>query len=464
MKKQKINKKRIFVAFGLGVTLGSLFINPMNNANACVVDSSSYYYNKAGNDFKTIHNRLVDENIAGYNWDILSRFYYEYESNKVLFQDIEDFTGFVNNALCGDYIIISEYSSTLKDILSNIGVCFSAKKSDLMSYSTFSIPLKELSRCYQLNPAYWSINYASVDDYLICDVTGFKDITFDSSLSKDIVETLFDKCTIIEYIDQNHTCYDNKLTISNDGDIINEGISFAPTNSLMKQIDSTNYSLINDSKYTFWQIKNMFNAYDGAGNTTDIYRDYNAEEELRTNGNAIYNERDIQLGISYMCICGYDYKENKSSITIKINTIKNNITEVLANTKSIVYTNKININKTDILNCISKADGNVNEILAYSYTKSDPQQYVDEICRFNAHESWFFVYSNFNGDIKSVEVKYSEKYIEPVIDTSIDNSDDKGNNSGNSGGSNDTTKKDDSHWYDGILKVLINIINWLCGK
>ena len=40
-----------------------------------------------------------------------------------------------------------------------------------------------------------------------------------------------------------------------------------------------------------------------------------------------------------MCICGYDYKENKSSITITINTIKNNITEVLANTKSIVYSN-----------------------------------------------------------------------------------------------------------------------------
>lgn len=69
------------------------------------------------------------------------------------------------------------------------------------------------------------------------------------------------------------------------------------------------------------------------------YIDYEAEEELRTNGNVIYNERDIQLGISYMCICGYDYKENKSSITIKINTIKNNITEVLANTKSIVYSN-----------------------------------------------------------------------------------------------------------------------------
>ena len=32
-------------------------------------------------------------------------------------------------------------------------------------------------------------------------------------------------------------------------------------------------------------------------------------------------------------------KENKTSITIKINTIKNNITEVLANTKSIVYSN-----------------------------------------------------------------------------------------------------------------------------
>jgi hypothetical protein len=37
MKKQKINKKRIFVAFGLGVRLGSLFIIPMNTAQACAI-------------------------------------------------------------------------------------------------------------------------------------------------------------------------------------------------------------------------------------------------------------------------------------------------------------------------------------------------------------------------------------------------------------------------------------------
>lgn len=72
MKKQKINKKRIFVAFGLGVTLGSLFITPMNTANACAIEQpSGVSFSKSYGDLRVIHNRLVDEDIIGYNYNSL---------------------------------------------------------------------------------------------------------------------------------------------------------------------------------------------------------------------------------------------------------------------------------------------------------------------------------------------------------------------------------------------------------
>ena len=267
-----------------------------------------------------IHNSLVDEDIIGYNYNSLYTFY-DYDGGWKLDENsgLSSF-GTYTDKFHSDLVAFVSLDGTNDDLkksaISQLGNYTSTTYSELKTYTSFNSPVNNINKNNNFN-----IN----NEILVCDVAKLPQITggvFDKtdSASKDAAREVINSIYIVEYVFRSYgTGYDNELDISNDGDIINEGISFAPTNSLMKQIDSTNYSLINDSKYTFWQIKNMFNAYDGAGNTTDIYIDYEAEEELRTNGNAIYNERDIQLGISYMCICGYDYKENKSSITIKIN-------------------------------------------------------------------------------------------------------------------------------------------------
>lgn len=448
MKKQKINKKRIFVAFGLGVTLGSLFIIPMNTAQACAIEQpSGVSFSKSYGDLRVIHNRLVDEDIIGYNYDSLYTFY-DYDGGWKLDENsgLSAF-GSYTDKFHSDLVAFVSLDGTNDDLkksaISQLGNYTSTTYSELKTYTSFNSPVNNINKNNNFN-----IN----NEILVCDVAKLPQITggvFDKtdSASKDAAREVINSIYIVEYVFRSYgTGYDNELTIQNDGDIINEGISFAPTNSLMKQIDSTNYSLINDSKYTFWQIKNMFNAYDGAGNTTDIYRDYEAEEELRTNGNAIYNERDIQLGISYMCICGYDYKENKSSITIKIKTTIDNITEALVKTTLSVKTNKKSLNSKDAINLIGKVAGNVNDIIAISTNKSDYTVFESNF-NFNNNTNVYLVFTTFDGDISSVEIKYDENYVESSIEDTDSN----------------TNASNDKHWYDWFLKALIKFINWLCG-
>lgn len=349
----------------------ALLFGVVKSSNACVVDSSSYYYNKTGNDFKAIHNRLVDESIKGYNWNRFSNFYYEYESNKVSFQDIEDFTGFVNNALCGDYIIISEYSVTLEDILSNIGVCFSAKKSELMSYSTFSIPIKELSRCYQLNPSYMEVDYASIDNYLICDVTGFKDITFDSSLPKDVVKSLFGKSIIIEYIDEKHTCYDNELEVKNDNDEVTTDISFVSKNTKIVKNQSGTFVVNNNiyKPYTREQIKASLGAYDGKGNNVDI-------EFVKTGYDDIYDEKDIYIGYSCLKFSASSGNVSKE-IIVKIYT-ENPEYEQYYNDDDITSVEYSYMTIERLRNLISSINkNNVTEFIGYMYKSDDSITFIN---------------------------------------------------------------------------------------
>lgn len=344
----------------------ALLFSVVKSSNACVVDSSSYYYNKTGNDFKTIHNRLVDESINGYNYYKLNNFYYEYESNKVSFQDEEDFSGFLNNKFVGDYIIISEYSVTLEDILSNIGVCFSAKKSELMSYSTFSIPVKTMS-----SASYFDFNYASIENFLICDVTDFKDIIFDSSLSKDVVKSLFGKSIIIEYIDEKYTCYDNELEAKNDNDEVTTDISFVSKNTKIVKNQSGTFVVNNNiyKPYTFEQIKASLGAYDGKGNNVDI-------EFVKTGYDDIYDEKDIYIGYSCLKFSASSGNVSKE-IIVKIYT-ENPEYEQYYNDDditSVEYSYMTIERLRNLIRLINK--NNVTEFIGYMYKSDDSITFIN---------------------------------------------------------------------------------------
>lgn len=450
MKKQKINKKRIFVAFGLGVTLGSLFINPMNNANACAIEQpSGVSFSKSYGDLRVIHNRLVDEDIIGYNYNNLYTFY-DYDGGWKLDENsgLSAF-GSYTDKFHSDLVAFVSLDGTNDDLkksaMSQLGNYTSTTYSELKIYTSFNSPVNNINK---------NNNFSINKEILVCDVAKLGQITggvFDKtdSASKDAAREVINSIYIVEYVFRSYgTGYDNELTIQNDGDIINEGISFVSKSSYLKTIDSTNFSLINDKKYTFWQIKNMIGAYDGAGNTVDeIYRDYDAEEELRSKGNIIYKENDVKVGTQYMCLCSYDYKENKSTITIKIKTTIDNITEALAKTTLSVKTNKKSLNSKDAINLIGKVAGNVNDIIAISTNKVDYTNFESNF-NFNNNTNVYLVFTTFDGDISSVEIKYDENYVESSIEDTDSN----------------TNASNDKHWYDWFLKALIKFINWLCGK
>ena len=434
--------------------IGTIFMIPFVKSNACSIEqpTTGVAFNKSYGNVTTIHNRLVDEDIIGYNVYNLYTSFYDYIDGKWKF-DIESISNFnsYTDKLHGDCVAVVSLDGSLNDTykkqaISCLGNYEETNYQKLKTYSSFKSPI---NRVKEISKDEFEIN----NQILVCDIARFADITgsvFDSSdsVSRDAARNILSSIYVIEYVFKSYgSGYDDELIVGNDQDIVSEGISFVSKSSYLKASDSTNFSLINDKKYTFWQIKNMIGAYDGAGNTVDeIYRDYDAEEELRSKGNIIYKENDVKVGTQYMCLCSYDYKENKSTITIKIKTTIDNITEALAKTTLSVKTNKKSLNSKDTINLISKVAGNVNDIIAISTNKSDYTNFESNF-NFNNNTNVYLVFTTFDGDISSVEIKYDENYVESSIEDTDSN----------------TNASNDKHWYDWILKALIKFINWLCG-
>lgn len=427
-----------------------------NKTNACIITQPTpgVSFENSKSDLSEIHNRLVDEDIIGYNVYNLYTFYDYIDGKWQLDTEMLDSFNTYTDSLHGDYIIVSSLDGSTDDLKESAFKCLSKPISTnyntLKNYSSFKEPLnqvKTLSNVFN--------NFSLDNDLIVGDVAAFGSLSnnkyssdiFNASDSssiataKEVIKSIY----IIEYVQRSYgTGYDNELTIQNDADVINEGVTFVANNTKLKKINDTTFELTNNSNYTYNQIKNMFYCYDGQGNKADIYRDYNAEYELKENGKKIYNELDIKIGTTYMCLMGYGYNDSSSTVTIKINTITDSILELMNENSNIVYTNQKVINSNDLLNLVCLDDGNCTSILAYTKNAGTYQVYNDDIITFTENlDGIIVVYSNFNGDVKPLRIVYDQDYIKDQQE--------------------EEPEEDKSHWYDWILKAVTKFINWLAG-
>ena len=443
-----MKKRKLFLSSVLGVGVLALSMICLRPSDACIISNpTGVAFENSYNDISKIHNRLVDEDIIGYNVYNLYTFYDYIDGKWQLDHETLDSFNTYTDKLHGDYIIVSSLDGSTDNIKESAFKCLSNPIStnyeSLKKYSSFKEPLiqvKNLSSVFD--------NFSIYNNLIVGDVASFGSLTnnqyshevFNTSDSdsiataKEVIKSIY----IIEYVQRSYgTGYDNEILIQNDSDVINEGVTFAPINQKI-QIKNGEYILINDSKYTYNQIKNMFSCYDGRGNKTDIYRDLEKESELRAQGKEVYNELDLKVGISYMCLMGYGVDNTTSSITIRIETYSDNILDLIKQDDiKVVSSTKENLTSSDLINLACKVDGNCTKIVAYAYVPGEftkPEEYTiysnNVVNLYDQNQEVIVVFSNFDGELKTIKIQH---------------------------------KQVQKHWYDWILKAITKFINWLAG-
>ena len=444
-----MRKRKLFITSILGGGVLAISMLTLKPAAACVLSNpSGVAFENSYNDISKIHNRLVDEDIIGYNVYNLYTFYDYIDSKWQLDPEMLDSFNTYTDSLHGDYIIVSSLDGTTDNIKESAFKCLSNHVSTnyntLKNYSSFKEPIKQVETLSNV-----FTNFNIENDLLVGDVAAFGSLSnnqysnaiFNASDSdsiataKEVIKSIY----IIEYVPRSYgTGYDNELTIQNDSDVINEGVTFSSINQKM-QIKNGEYVLINDSKYTYNQIKNMFSCYDGRGNKTDIYRDLEKESDLRAQGKEVFNELNFKIGTSYMCLMGYGVDNTTSSIQIKIETYSDNILNLIKQDDiKVVTSTKENLTSSDLFDLACKVDGNCTKIVAYAYVPGEftkPEEYTiysnNVVNLYDQNQEVIVVFSNFDGELKALKIQHK------------------------------MTEK--THWYDWILKAITKFINWLAG-
>lgn len=444
-----MKKRKLLFATILSTAAMLTALTVTNKANACILTQPTpgVSFENSKSDLSQIHNRLVDEDIIGYNVYNLYTFYDYIDSKWQLDSEMVDSFNTYTDKLHGDYIIVSSLDGSTDGIKESAFKCLSnpisTSYNTLKNYSSFKEPIKQVETLSNV-----FTNFNIENDLLVGDVAAFGSLSnnqyshavFNASDSdsiaaaKEVIKSIY----IIEYVPKSYgTGYDNEIVIQNDSDVINEGVTFSPINQKIK-IENGQYVLINDSKYTYNQIKNMFSCYDGRGNSTSIYRDLEKESKLRAQGKEVFNELDFKIGTSYMCLMGYGVDDTKSSITIRIETYNDNILDLIKQDDiKIVTSTKENLTSSDLFDLACKVDGNCTNIIAYAdvpgeFTK--PEEYTmytnNIINLYDQNQEVIVIFSNFDGELKTVKIQH---------------------------------KQVEKHWYDWILKAITKFINWLAG-
>lgn len=330
--------KKISILF---TTLLSIFLF-CASANASVLDDNSYFYDKTSNNLTGIHNRLVDENVVGYNVYSLYNFVYEYKDSNVgwLFQDEDDFSGYLNGKFVGDYVLISGFRSDDENydcsgiysnnndglslnalqcsLFNSFGTTFIESSKKFRSYSSFVKPFDNLSEVF-------GFNYKDYDELIVCDVTSFYE-SLDSGSLQCGCDSCLSNCKqllmnsyIIEYISEGYDCYDNSLYLLNDGDIITPDPSISVNNTNIISKVNNEYVVYNnfDVPYNVSDIQNALSGYDCYGYSMPVLRDFEEEAKYNT-----YNSNNLSLEDSYLCFKCVDDFDNVGKISVKIVTLK----------------------------------------------------------------------------------------------------------------------------------------------
>lgn len=394
-----------------------------------------------------IHNRLVDEEIKGFNNDNFIFYDVEY---------LEDGTvkEFLDTSYCedinGDILFFisldGKNDETYKNLMSQFGNYVETTYSKLKKYTSFYSPINLLG-------GYSSFNI--YNNILVVDVAKFPQTLY---VTKE-EDKLLSKIQVIRYIPYTSSQEpDHELKLSNDNDKVNEGISHYSTNSkLVKNGDST-YKLTNDACYTYFQIKNMINAYDGYGNKiSDIQRDVVTEyEEYLDN---TYNENDVIIGTSYMCLQIPASDEEYEIITIEIESTTNNIQKLLKNNENLIYTNHKSLDEEGIFKQVCRWDMNATNIRVYKLESDIYFLMSGNSYNYNNQgDSYFILYDTVNSSNNTLELEYDKFSVE--IDYNSEVVKDEAQEQEDT--SQAPEQEDTSHWYDGLLRFLINFINWLC--
>lgn len=433
MKTNKLLIGAILTTCVLGV---ASFATP--SSQACLLDypNISTTFNNSYSNITKIHNRLVDEEIKGFNYDAF--IYYDIDY-------LEDGTvkEFLDTLYCedlkGDILFFisldGENDDTYKNLMSKFGNYVETSYSELKSYTSFYSPLNVM------NGMGFNIN----NKILLVDVAKFPKEFY---VTKE-EDKLLSKVQVIRYIPfTSSTAPDNELVLSNDNDKVSEGISHYSTNSKLVKTGDNTYKLTNDACYTYFQIKNMINAYDGYGNAVnDIQRDIVSEYEYDN----IYNENDISVGTSYLCLIISSINEYEL-ITIEIETTTDKIQSLLANTNDILYTNHQSLSEEEMFKQVLRCDMNATNIRVYKKESDIYFLLSNSNYSFkNQSDSYYIIYDSAYSTNNTLEIQYDKFCVETEYKSEVFKEE-------------KPEEEDTSHWYDGILRFLINFINWLCGE